>query len=88
MEFIINNIEILGFLAALLGTCSLLPQVFKILQSKNTKSISLIMYIIIAIDSSLWLTYGFALSLNPLIIQSGITGTCAVVVIITKLMWG
>jgi MtN3 and saliva related transmembrane protein len=88
LGWLYNNIEIVGFIAALLGTCSLVPQVIKILKSKSTVSISLIMYIIIAIDSILWLIYGLTLSLHPLIVQSCITGCCAFIVIITKLLWG
>ena len=87
MEWLSNNIEILGFTAAILGTCSLIPQVIKILRSRSTSGISLIMYIIIAIDSLLWLTYGFVLSLSPLIIQSLITCCCASIVIATKILW-
>ena len=45
------NIQILGFIAAILGTCSLIPQVIKILRSHSTSGISLMMYLIIAIDS-------------------------------------
>lgn len=87
MDYIINNIQILGFIAALLGTVSLVPQVIKMWKTRSVQSISLLMYVIISIDSVLWLTYGIVLSLTPLIIQSMLTLTCALSVVVMKMLW-
>lgn len=87
LEWLILNIEILGFIAAVLGTFSLVPQVIKTWKFQAVSGISLIMYIIISIDSLLWLTYGIVLSIAPLIVQSSITFSCAFVMIIMKLLW-
>lgn len=87
MECSISNIEILGFAAAFLGTLSLIPQVFKTWRSGSTSGISLIMYVVITIDSLLWLIYGVILSLIPLVIQSSITFSCACAMVIMKLLW-
>lgn len=86
-HFGVKHIEILGLIAASLGTISLIPQVIKILNSRSTHSISIIMYIIISIDSILWLCYGISLSLRPLIIQSSITLTCSCLIVALKLLW-
>lgn len=83
----VKYIEILGLIAASLGTISLIPQVIKILNSRSTHSISLTMYIIISIDSILWLSYGLNLSLRPLIIQSSITLACSCLIVVLKLLW-
>ena len=56
-------------------------------KSHSVKGISLIMYIIISVDSVLWLIYGGVLDLTPLIVQSSITFTCAFMMIIMKLLW-
>lgn len=87
VDYIINNIEVLGFTAALLGTISLVPQVVKMWQTRSVRSISLLMYVIISIDSVLWLTYGIVLSLTPLIIQSMLTLTCSLSVVTMKTLW-
>ena len=87
LEWVITNIAILGFAAAMLGTVSLIPQVIKTWKSHSVKGISLIMYIIISVDSVLWLIYGSVLDLTPLIGQSSITFTCAFMMIIMKLLW-
>ena len=87
LEWLIANIEILGFIAALLGTFSLLPQVIKTWKTGSVGGISLIMYIIITVDSILWLTYGIILSITPLIAQSTIILSCSFAMIIMKLVW-
>jgi MtN3 and saliva related transmembrane protein len=87
-KIIFENIEILGFLAAMLGTISLLPQVIKVWRLKCAKSISLIMYIIICIDSILWITYGAIYNLLPLLVQASLTFVCAFLILIMKLTWG
>jgi MtN3 and saliva related transmembrane protein len=86
-KWLLTNTETLGFIAAFLGTLSLVPQVLKTWNSHSTRDISLIMYLIISLDSLLWLTYGFVLSLTPLIFQSSITFSCASLMIIMKLLW-
>ena len=87
VKWLIANIEILGFTAAVLGTFSLVPQVIKTWKSRSVSGISLIMYLIIAIDSVLWLIYGIVLSIPPLITQSSIVLSCAFVMLIMKLLW-
>lgn len=87
MNILVQNIETIGFLAALLGTTSLLPQIIKIWKTRCTKSISLIMYIIICIDSILWITYGAVLSLTPLMGQALLTFTCSFLILVMKLLW-
>lgn len=87
-RIISENIEIIGLLAAILGTISLLPQVIKIWRIKCTKSISLIMYIIICTDSMLWLIYGAVYNLMPLMVQACLTFLCAFLILIMKLVWG
>lgn len=83
-----SYIETLGFLAAILGTFSLIPQVIKTWKSNSVRDISLSMYFIIAADSILWLSYGIILHLLPLIAQSFITFSAAFIMIILKLRYG
>ncbi len=87
-RIISENVEIIGFLAAMLGTISLVPQVIKIWRIKCTKSISLIMYVIICTDSMLWITYGTVYHLIPLMVQALLTFLCAFLILIMKLAWG
>jgi MtN3 and saliva related transmembrane protein len=50
--------EIVGLVGGTLTTLAFLPQVIKILQTKNTHSISLTMYLIYITGVACWLVYG------------------------------
>lgn len=52
-------IQALGFVAAFMTTCSFLPQAIKIIKTKDTSSISLIMYSMMTLGTLLWSIYGF-----------------------------
>jgi len=84
-----SYIEALGFLAAILGTFSLVPQpqVIKTFKSKSVRY-PLSMCLIVAADSILWLSYGVILHLLPLIAQSLITFSAAFIMITLKLSYG
>ena len=51
-------ITVMGLVAAILTTISSLPQAIKIIKTKKTRDISLLMYIILTIGVFLWLVYG------------------------------
>jgi len=63
----ISLIETVGFLASLLSVLNQFPQAIKVFRSKDTHSISLIMYCIVVVCISLWLVYGILLHDTPLI---------------------
>jgi len=56
------NIEIIGFLAAVLTTASFVPQVFRIWKTKEVKDISFVMYLSMFFGVSLWFYYGFIIN--------------------------
>jgi MtN3 and saliva related transmembrane protein len=60
-------IETIGFLASLLSVLNQFPQAIKVFRSRDTHSISLVMYCIVVACISLWLVYGILLSNAPLI---------------------
>ena len=51
-------ITILGYIAATLTTAAFVPQVYKVIRSKNTADISLYMYICFIAGLTTWLVYG------------------------------
>jgi len=59
--------ETVGFLASLLSVLNQFPQAIKVFRSKDTHSISLIMYCIVVVCITLWLVYGILLEDGPLI---------------------
>jgi len=80
--------ELLGFVAAICTTISFLPQVIKIIKTKETKDISLLMYIILNIGIFLWLIYGFLISEPPIIVANGIVFILGLLILILKIKHG
>jgi MtN3 and saliva related transmembrane protein len=67
------NVEIIGITAGVLSYTTFLPQVIKTFKSKSTEDVSLLMFIIAALGSALWLIYGiliesFALTFTNIIV--------------------
>lgn len=60
-------VEIVGFSASLLSVLNQFPQAIKVFRTKDTHSISLIMYCIVVVAITLWLVYGIMLKDGPLI---------------------
>ena len=71
-----NLITTIGLIAAFCTTISFIPQALKIIKTKNTKSISLSMYILFVSGVTLWLVYGALTRDFPLVIANGINICC------------
>jgi MtN3 and saliva related transmembrane protein len=83
-----NYITILGFLAAIGTTASFIPQVIHIVKTRDTKSISLSMYVIFTTGVLCWLLYGCFLGSLPIIFANSITLLLALTILIFKIKWG
>ena len=62
-------VESVGFMASLLSVLNQFPQAIKVFQSKDTHSISLLMYCIVVVCITLWMVYGILLHDGPLLGQ-------------------
>jgi len=82
-----NWITIMGFVAAFLTTCAFLPQVIKTWRMKETRDISLWMYLIFTIGVSLWLGYGILIGDYPIAIANGATLILALIILIAKIRY-
>ena len=65
-------VTILGYLAALASMASFMPQAWKIIRTRQTKDISVGMYLLTVAAFALWLAFGTALRQWPLVISNGI----------------
>ncbi|HRG37817.1 MAG TPA: SemiSWEET transporter [Bacteroidia bacterium] len=83
-----NFVTILGFLAAIGTTGSFIPQVIHIVKTKDTKGISLSMYIIFTSGVLCWLLYGCFLGSPPIIVANAVTLILAITILILKIKWG
>lgn len=68
-----NTFTIIGLVAATCTTISFLPQAIQIIKTKNTKDLSLAMYLLFIVGVFLWLVYGVMISDAPVIIANAIT---------------
>ncbi|MFH2123413.1 MAG: SemiSWEET transporter [Pseudomonadota bacterium] len=83
-----DTTTLIGLIAATCTTCSFLPQVIKILRSKRTNDVSLLMYSILSTGLFLWLIYGFLLMDLPLILANTVSFTLAMCVLVLKIRHG
>ena len=81
-------ILILGLIAATLTTLAFLPQVIHILNTQDTKGISLPMYVIFCCGVLCWLIYGILEVNYPVIAANAITLVLAGIVLGYKLRYG
>ncbi|MBU1099226.1 MAG: SemiSWEET transporter [Bacteroidetes bacterium] len=79
---------ILGFAAGICTTFAFLPQVIKALKTKDTKSISLGMYIVATIGVAMWLIYGIIISDLPVILANAVTLVLILIVLSLKIKHG
>ena len=79
--------EIVGYFAALLTTCSFVPQAWLTFRTRNVSGISLGMYSVFAAGVALWLVYGVLLHAWPIVIANAITLTLAVAILVMKLRY-
>ena len=79
------QIEILGYLAAFLTTAAFFPQTYQTIKTRDTKAISLAMYVLFTLGIALWLAYGLLIESWPLIFANAITFVMALTILIMKL---
>ena len=82
-----ENIEIMGLVAAVLTTSSLVPQVHKTWNNKSTKDISLTMYLAMFLGVVLWFIYGIYHQSVPMMLANFVTAVLLFIMIILKLRY-
>jgi MtN3 and saliva related transmembrane protein len=82
------NLEWFGYAAAVLTTGSFVPQAVMTIRSRNTRGISLAMYVIFTLGVGLWLVYGIALESWPMILANTVTLGLAATILAMKLRFG
>ena len=73
------DLEWTGYVAATLTTVAFVPQALKTIRSRDTRGISLAMYVVFTIGIGFWLAYGIVLDSWPMILSNlvtlGLSGT-------------
>jgi MtN3 and saliva related transmembrane protein len=77
-----------GTAAAILTTCSFVPQAWLTFRTRDVRGISLGMYSVFTVGVALWLAYGWLLGAWPVIIANAITLTLACAILVMKIRFG
>ncbi|MGO4710933.1 SemiSWEET transporter [Chryseobacterium sp. 2TAF14] len=64
------NVEILGLIAGSLTAIASMPQLIKVIKTKNVEDISWLMLVILISGLSLWVWYGFEQKELPIILSN------------------
>ncbi len=82
------GIELIGGLAAVITTLCWVPQAIKVIRTRDTRSLSLVMYLMLAAGIVLWLVYGLLIKSWPLIGANTVTLALVAVILSMKLRYG
>jgi MtN3 and saliva related transmembrane protein len=77
--------QILGFIAGLFTTFSVIPQIIKIFRNKSARDISVIFSLMFVVGGLLWLSYGIVDRLVPVILWNTIGVTLNAIMLFAKL---
>jgi len=82
-----NTTTIIGLIACLLTTGAFLPQIIKTIKTKETKDISLTMYIIYVIGVLVWFAYGFMIHETAILVGNTFSFIMGMTMLIMKLKY-
>ena len=64
------NESVLGIIAGVLTSISMIPQLIKVIREKNAQDLSLVMILVLITGLSLWVWYGILKNELPIIISN------------------
>ncbi len=76
-----------GLAAATMTTAAFLPQAIKTWRTRQTRDISLGMFLVLCLGIILWLIYGYLRDDLPLILANGVTLVLAGTILVLKLKY-
>ena len=77
----------IGSIAAVLTTFAFLPQVIKVIKTKDTESIALGMYLMQVLGIALWLAHGLVIQDLPLILANSVSFILSGTILIYKIRY-
>ncbi len=77
--------DTIGYLAAVLTTCSFVPQAWLTLRTRDVSGISLGMYAVFTTGVALWLLYGWLTDAWPVVLANAVTLALAGSILVMKL---
>lgn len=79
-----DSIEILGHIGSALSSITFLPQVYQTWKTKSVKDLNLGMMLMVFVSTIIWVLYGAAKNILPVIICNSIISALSVLLIFFK----
>ena len=79
------NIDLFGYLAAILTTAAFLPQLIKTLKTKKADDVSLTTLIMFIIGVLSWIIYGYKIASKPILVANLITLILNLLILVSKI---
>lgn len=79
--------NMIGSIAAILTTFAFLPQVIKVIKTKDTESIALGMYLMQVLGIALWLAHGLVIQDLPLILANSVSFILSGTILVYKIRY-
>lgn len=80
-------IQIFGHVGAFLSSVTFIPQVYRVYKTKSVNDLSMTMMIIVFTSTMIWLVYGIALMLWPVILANSVIALLSLMLIYFKLIY-
>ena len=80
-------VDAVGYFAASCTTLAFLPQAVKVLRDKDTKSLSLGMYVLFTVGVGFWLAYGILKDDYVITLANAITIILSLAILVTKIRY-
>lgn len=82
-----TGVDILGYAAGAITSLTFLPQVIKTWKEKSAKDVSLLMFVIAAVNEVMWIIYGALLNNWVIILTNAIVLAMSLAMIYLKLRY-
>lgn len=79
--------NMIGSIAVILTTFAFLPQVIKVIKTKDTESIALGMYLMQVLGIALWLAHGLIIHDLPLILANSVSFILSAIILAYKIKY-
>lgn len=83
-----TNVDLVGYAAAALTSLAFVPQAIKTIRTRDTRAISLWMYVAFTAGVALWWLYGIELHSWPVKLANAVTFTLSATVLALKIRYG
>lgn len=80
-------VDAVGYFAASCTTLAFLPQAVKVIRDKDTRSLSLGMYVLFTVGVGLWLAYGILKDDYVITLANAVTIIFSLAILVTKIRY-